>query len=189
MFVQRSFARHLATTCALSKPKCLNLFQRAYSVSAAEQVNAVIDLKQAIKNSIKTSMKSGKKTETAVLKSVMADIIYMEKSSQANQDISASAMIRKGIKRREESAVAFRAGNREDLALIEESEIQILNSLLPKQMSEECIAKIIGEIKERIGAKGLGDLGKVMKVANTELNSSVSSMKLVSEVAKKILSA
>ncbi|EGF84477.1 hypothetical protein BATDEDRAFT_22553 [Batrachochytrium dendrobatidis JAM81] len=134
-------------------------------------------------------MKSGKKTETAVLKSVMADIIYMEKSSQANQDISASAMIRKGIKRREESAVAFRAGNREDLALIEESEIQILNSLLPKQMSEECIAKIIGEIKERIGAKGLGDLGKVMKVANTELNSSVSSMKLVSEVAKKILSA
>ncbi|KAH6580621.1 hypothetical protein BASA50_010554 [Batrachochytrium salamandrivorans] len=179
--------RDLASAVASNiwfRPTCLH--SSAYSSTAMNRTNA--DIKQAIMNSVKASMRSGDKATTVVLKSVLADLTYMEKSPQS-KDVSAFAVVRRGINRREESIASFRAGGRNDLADIEESEIRILNGLLPKQMSEDDISQLVLQVKDRLGANGLGDLGKVMKVLNTEVDSSVAPMKLVSEVAKRVLSS
>ncbi|KAL2911327.1 hypothetical protein HK105_209216 [Polyrhizophydium stewartii] len=153
---------------------------------AVEQANA--EFKAGIKNELKAAMKGGDKAATAVLKSLLSDLTYAEKSPQ-DKGVSAVTILRRSIKRRQESAASFRAGARDDLAVAEEAEAAILERFLPKQMSEDEIAAVVAQVRDRIGAKGAGDLGKVMKVLNAEIDASVAPRKLVSEVAKRVLSA
>ena len=52
--------------------------------------------------------------------------------------------------------------NRDDLLKVEESELEILSSYLPKQLSDEEIKKICLDIKTKIGAQTIKDMGKIM---------------------------
>lgn len=65
-------------------------------------------------------------------------------------------------KKRREAAAGFRQGNREEQALKEEAELQILEKYLPAQMSDEELTKIVGEVINELGAKTLSEMGKVM---------------------------
>jgi uncharacterized protein len=65
-------------------------------------------------------------------------------------------------KRRVEAAEAFRAGDREESALKEESELAILEEFMPSQLSEEEIEDIVDDAIAEVGATSLRDLGRVM---------------------------
>lgn len=68
------------------------------------------------------------------------------------------------VKQRRESISLYRQGNRPELAEQEEQEIAVIESFLPKQMSdEEITAAARGAIAET-GAAGVKDMGKVMGV-------------------------
>ncbi len=66
------------------------------------------------------------------------------------------------MKTRRESVEAFRKGGREDLAAKEESEIAILATYLPDQLSEAAIAALVEEAIATTGAESPRDMGKVM---------------------------
>ena len=65
-------------------------------------------------------------------------------------------------KRRVEAAEAFRAGDREESALKEESELAILEEFMPAPLSEEEIEEIVDDAIAEVGATSLRDLGRVM---------------------------
>jgi len=65
-------------------------------------------------------------------------------------------------KRRIEAADAFRAGEREESAQKEESELAILEEFMPSQLSEEDIEEIVDDAIAEVGATSLRDLGRVM---------------------------
>jgi uncharacterized protein YqeY len=65
-------------------------------------------------------------------------------------------------KRRVEAAEAFRAGDREESALKEESELAILEEFMPSQLSEDEIEDIVDDAIAEVGATSLRDLGRVM---------------------------
>ena len=65
-------------------------------------------------------------------------------------------------KKRVEAAEAFRAGDREESALKEESELAILEEFMPSQLSEEEIEDIVDDAIAEVGATSLRDLGRVM---------------------------
>lgn len=73
------------------------------------------------------------------------------------------------VKKRKESAQAFRAGKREDLAVKEESEVHILEAYLPPQASEEEIAAAVKKAIAVIAPSGNKDFGKVMGEAMKSL--------------------
>lgn len=91
------------------------------------------------------------------------------------------------VRRAREAAEEFRKGNREDLALKEEQEIQVMRSYLPEMADISEIERVIKEVIESLGAKGPKDMGRVMKDAMTRLSGRAEG-KTVSEVARRLLS-
>ena len=66
------------------------------------------------------------------------------------------------IKQRSESIEIYKKNNRQDLSEIEEGEVQVLTSYLPKQLSEEETNKVCKETIKKIGANSIKDIGKIM---------------------------
>ena len=72
-------------------------------------------------------------------------------------------VVQKEAKKRKEAILGFRSGGREDQAKREEAELVILESYLPKQLSNEVLTKIVEDTIKEIGAKSLADMGKVIR--------------------------
>jgi uncharacterized protein YqeY len=86
-------------------------------------------------------------------------------------------------KQRKESAVAFREGNRLELAEKEEKELQVILDFLPQQLDEAEIKAIIEEVVVEVGATSAKDMGKVMKVLTPKTTGRADG-RLVSELVK-----
>jgi uncharacterized protein YqeY len=86
-------------------------------------------------------------------------------------------------KQRKESAVAFREGNRLELAEKEEKELQVILDFLPQQLDEAEIKAIIEEVVAEVGATTAKDMGKVMKVLTPKMTGRADG-RLVSELVK-----
>lgn len=73
------------------------------------------------------------------------------------------SVIQKEIKKRKEAIELYEKGGREDLASKERREVEILESYLPKQLTEDEIRQMCKEVIESVGASSPSDIGKVMK--------------------------
>jgi len=73
-------------------------------------------------------------------------------------------MLQGMVKQRRESIALYRQGNRPELAQQEEEEIAIIESFLPRQMSEDEIAAAAKAAIADTGAAGPKDMGRVMAV-------------------------
>ena len=89
-------------------------------------------------------------------------------------------------KQRGEAIELFRRGGREELAQKEEAELLVLKRYMPQPLSEAEVATLIRASINEAGAKGIGDLGKVMKLLMPKV-SGRSDGKRVSELAKALL--
>lgn len=94
-----------------------------------------------------------------------------------------SSLIRKAKEAQEE----FKRGDREDLALKEEKEIDIFYEYLPQQLTPEEIEKTLQEIISELSAKDPKDLGNLMKAAMARMAGQAEG-KAVNEIARKLLS-
>ena len=90
------------------------------------------------------------------------------------------------IKQRRESIALYRQGNRPELAEQEEQEIAVIESFLPKQMSDEEIAAAVRDAIAETGAAGVKDMGKVMGVLR-ERHAGVIDMARAGAVVKQLL--
>jgi hypothetical protein len=89
-------------------------------------------------------------------------------------------------RQREESIDFFRKGARTDLVEREEKELEVLRRFLPEALSEEEMRSLIQSSIEEVGARGVQDLGKVMKQAMPKFAGRADG-KRASELAKAML--
>ena len=68
------------------------------------------------------------------------------------------------IKQRNESIQIYKKNNRKDLLVVEEKEVIILSSYLPKQLTDDETKNICQKIAEDLNAQSIKDMGKVMGV-------------------------
>ncbi|RLA92261.1 MAG: GatB/YqeY domain-containing protein, partial [Deltaproteobacteria bacterium] len=85
-----------------------------------------------------------------------------------------------------EASEQFRKGGREDLALKEEREVEVLQAFLPERVSQEELERMVEEAIQEVGAKGPKDLGKVMKLLMPRLAGRAEG-KVVSDTVRKKL--
>ena len=90
------------------------------------------------------------------------------------------------VKQRRESIELYRKGNRPELAQQEEEEIAVIESFLPKQMSEEEIAAAAKAAIAEAGAAGIKDMGKVMGLLR-ERHAGIMDMAHAGTVVKQLL--
>lgn len=127
-------------------------------------------IKEKINDLMREAMKSGDKLKLETLRSIRAAFIEFDKSG-SNKELNEEEelkIINSLVKKRKESIEIFEKANRIDLAEKEKKELEILQSFLPKQLSEEEISKKLDEIIQQVGAKDAKDFGKVMGIAMKE---------------------
>jgi uncharacterized protein YqeY len=91
------------------------------------------------------------------------------------------------IKKRKEAIEKYNEGSRPDLAEKEKSEMDILTSYLPPQLSTEEIKEILTQVIQEISANGPKDLGMVMKTAMPKLTGRADGRE-VNRLARELLS-
>ena len=127
-----------------------------------------MSLKDKIDNDYKKVLKAKDKGKISTFRLILSSIKDLEilnrsepnRKSIDSEDIK--KLLKKMIKQRSESIEIYRKNNRQDLLEVEEGEIQVLESYLPKQLSEEETNKICNEIIQKIGANSVKDMGKIM---------------------------
>jgi len=150
-----------------------------------------MSLKQQIDADIKKAMLAKNKEELEALRSIKSLILLAETDKGAAEEISAdkeNKLLVKAAKQRKESADIFAQQNRQDLADKELVQLDIINRYLPKQMSQEELEGVLKGFIEQTGAKGLGDLGKVMGLATKALAGQADG-KVISDTVKRLLGA
>ena len=125
-------------------------------------------LKDKIDNDYKKVLKAKDKAKISTFRLILSSINDLEISNRSgpnkkvidNEDIK--KLLKKMIKQRSESIEIYKKNNRQDLSEVEEGEVQVLTSYLPKQLSEEETNKVCKETIKKIGANSIKDIGKIM---------------------------
>jgi len=146
-----------------------------------------MDLKAEIQLAVKVAMKSGDTVTLSTLRLLLAALqneeIRIRRALGADE---IQKIIGTLCKQRGEAIELYRQGGREELAAKEEAELAILKKFLPQQLSDEEIKSVIQGSIDEVGAKGLADLGKVMKLVMPKVTGR-SDGKRVSDLAKSLL--
>jgi uncharacterized protein YqeY len=148
-----------------------------------------MSLKEKIEADIKSAMIAKDKDALRALRGIKSLILLAETEKGASEALSADAelkLLQKAAKQRKESLDVYEKQGRLDLAEIERSELSIIERYLPAQLSSEQLKLEVGRIIERIGAKSVADLGKVMGIANKELAGKADG-KAIAEMVKSFL--
>ena len=127
-----------------------------------------MSLREKINEQFKIALKSKNKTLVSTLRLVLAAIkerdiaIRTSENKEVVKDEEIIKVLRRMKKQRHESADLYKKGGRQELLEAEESEIKIIDTFLPKQLSEEETKKICKNAIESLGATSIKDMGKIM---------------------------
>ena len=90
-------------------------------------------------------------------------------------------------KQRQDSVELYKKGQRQELLEVEEEEIKIIDTFLPKQLSDEETKKICKQIIESSGASSIKDMGKIMGLLKQKYSDTIDFSK-VNLIVKGLLS-
>ena len=127
-----------------------------------------MSIKEKINDEYKTALKSKDKNKISTYRLILSGIKDLDISNRSGpnkketDDEDIKKLLKKMIKQRNESVEIFKKNKREDLLKIEQGEIDLLSTYLPKQLSEEDTKKICSEVISKVGAQSIKDMGKVM---------------------------
>ncbi len=125
-------------------------------------------LRQQFNDAMKDAMKNKDQKRLGTVRMILATLkdrdiaARTETSREGISDDDILGMLGKMIKQREESATAFEAGNRPEMAAGERDEIVVIRNFMPKQMDDAEVTVAIAKIVAETGAASIKDMGKVM---------------------------
>jgi uncharacterized protein YqeY len=145
-------------------------------MSIEEKVNA--DIRSAM------LAKDAKRLEA--LRAIKSAVLLLKTSPEGLTEESAGKALQKEVKKRKESADIYKTQNRKDLEDIELYQAGVMEEYLPKQMDEQEVREEVMKIISSVGAKGAGDIGKVMGAASKTLAGHADN-RMISAIAKELL--
>jgi len=147
-----------------------------------------MSLKDRINEDMKAAMRAKEADRLLTIRMLLAAIKQKEVDERITvEDTDTIAIVDKLIKQRKDSLSQFQAAGRTDLADKEAAELKVLEAYLPQRLSADEIAAAVNAIVAELGAKGPGDMGKVMGAVKAQL-AGKADMGLVSAAVKKALS-
>lgn len=122
-----------------------------------------MSLKERIAQDVKAAMLAKDNAKRDTLRLLQAAIKQKEVDERIElDDAGVVAVLDKMLKQRNDSITAFKLGARQDLADKEQAELAVLQPYLPTRLSVDEVAAEVRAIVAELGAKGPGDMGKVM---------------------------
>ena len=149
-----------------------------------------MSLKDQIATQLKDAMRAKDKVKLESLRSIKSAILLEQSNkgagSELNEDEEMKILI-KLQKQRKDSMDIYLEQNREDLAAEERAQLEVMETFLPKAMSEEELESALKEIIATVGATSAQDFGKVMGKASKDLAGKADG-KTISAKLKSLLS-
>ncbi|TMC00120.1 MAG: GatB/YqeY domain-containing protein, partial [Chloroflexi bacterium] len=170
-------------------PRAASARKPSGASASSESPGITAPLKQRLESDLRAAMKSGDTFRRDTLRFVLAAIqregvdrlqatierLVAEGKDEASRqahiaehrpsdldDVGVLDVLQKQAKMRRDSTLAFRKGDRPELAAKEEQELAIIQSYLPTQMSDAELRSIVERVVAETGAAGPRDMGKVM---------------------------
>ena len=152
-------------------------------------------LKKQLTDDLVTAIKNKDKESINSIRLILAAIKDKEialRSEDKNKEISEEIIfniLKNMVKQRNESIDLYKKGNRPELADKERKEIDIIQKFLPKQLDDNVVKEICKEIIQKLNAKDMSDMGKVMAEIKKHKSSSQIDMANASSYVKIILNS
>ena len=129
-----------------------------------------MNMRDRVNAALKDAMKSKEADRLSTLRLINAAIkdrdiaARSEDNTTGVSDDEILKILAKMIKQRRDSAQAYDEGGRIELAERERAEIEVIQSFLPKQLSETDVRKAIADAIQETGANSIRDMGRIMSV-------------------------
>lgn len=143
-------------------------------------------LEEKINTDIKTAMLAKDQQRLEAIRSIKAALLLLKSSGKPVTEEEEIKTMQKMVKQRKEAAEIYTTQNRKDLADVELFQATLIETYLPKQMSEEEIKSVLSQIISQTGAASPADMGKVMGVATKQLAGKADG-KIISGLVKQML--
>lgn len=147
-------------------------------------------LETQIQKDIMEAMKAKDTVRLNAVRSIKSAILLAktaEGGSKDLQDADIIKLIQKLAKQRKEAAEQYTSAGRQELADNELAEAEVLNSYLPKMLSDQEVEDRLKEIIAEVGASKPSDMGKVMGTATKRL-AGLAEGKTISAIVRRLLS-
>ena len=120
-------------------------------------------LRAQISEDMKSAMRAKDSTRLGTIRLLQAALKQREVDERIElTDADVIGVIEKMLKQRRDSIAAYETANRADLADVEKAEVVVLQTYLPKQLTDEEVAAILEKVVADTGAASMKDMGKVM---------------------------
>jgi len=147
-----------------------------------------MSLQSKVMTALKEAMKSKDKTALEALRAIKSELLLAQTSGVDNtiNETEELKILQKLVKQRKDSASIYKEQGRDDLAVPELNQAQVISQFLPAQISEEALKNTIESIIAQTGANSIKDMGKVMGIASKQLAGKADG-KSISTVVKQLL--
>ena len=145
-------------------------------------------LKKRITDDMKFAMKAKDKQALKAVRMILGAIKQKEVDDRIElDDAQVLAVIQKMVKQRKDSISQFSDAGRTDLVEVEETELVVINSYMPEQLSDAEVAEAVDKAITDSGSDSIKDMGKLMGMLKGQLDGKAD-MGLVSRLIKNKLS-
>jgi len=147
-------------------------------------------LAEQINEGIKEAMKAKDADRLRALRGIKSAFMLLQTSDKASSlsEDDYIKSLQKLAKQRKDSLEVYEQQGREDLASVERSELQIIETFLPAQMDASDVKSVVAGIISEMGVSGPAAMGKVMPAAMQALSGKADG-KLISQFVKELLTA
>lgn len=147
-----------------------------------------MSLESTITKDLVTAMKAKDQAALRALRAIKSEILLFKTSGTGDSlnDVAEIKMLQKMVKQRKDSLAVYEEQGREDLAVKEREEIEVISRYLPEQMSDAELRSFVSGLIAELGAESMKDMGRVMGQANQRLGGKADG-KTIAGVVKELL--
>lgn len=149
-----------------------------------------MDFPARIDHDLKEAMKAKQTERLSVLRMLKSALVQVSLEAGRGQaplsDEAALAVVRKEMKKRQDSVESFQKGGRPELAEKEAAEAEILAAYLPEPLSEAELAALVRESIAETGAASKAGMGAVIRLTNTKAAGRADGRAISSEAARQL---
>ncbi|MEC9409393.1 MAG: GatB/YqeY domain-containing protein [Pseudomonadota bacterium] len=118
-----------------------------------------------VKDAVKAAMRAKEKERLSALRLITAEFKKVEVDERIEvDDARALQILDKMCKQRRDSIKQYQDAGRDELAAVEQAEIDVISEFLPEAISDEELSQMVSDAIAQSGAAGMQDMGKVMGI-------------------------
>lgn len=144
-------------------------------------------LKTRLQADLKIAMKEKDPPRRDAIRLIISELkskeIDLQRELSGEEEIR---LLQTQAKQRHDAIEQFRAGGREDLVAKDQQQLAIIESYLPRQMSDEDLQTFVERGVSEAGADGPKDMGKVMGLLSKRADGQVDGRRLSEAVRSRL---